>query len=198
MTVDILMGVVACTSFALVSDGWLPVVALLIAAIALNGRVRARYSATPEQQRRRFLLLSLPFVLIVFMRLFGSRLNFQTPQFVAVTGTVYILACAVLEMYRQVREARPANYHLGMITAIFVAGITTQNWSYPFFLLAYFALAIRLLRHPYGAWWGREGKAEAAAPWWGTVLACRNCGVRQAISNARLSSSPSDIRHPRR
>jgi len=172
VSVDIWMGLVACTSFALVSDGWLPVVLLLIAAIALNGRVRARYSATPEQQRRRFLLLSLPFGLTVLVRLFGSRLNFQTPQFVAVTGTVYILCCAVLEMYRQVREARPANYHLGMITAIFVAGITTQNWSYPFFLLTYFALAVKLLRYPYGGWWGREGKAQAAAPWWGTVLAC--------------------------
>ena len=96
MSVDILMGLVACTSFALISDGWLPMVLVLIAAIALHGRVRARYSATPEQQRRRFLLLSLPFVLIVFIRLFGSRFTFQTPQFVAVTGTVYILCCACL------------------------------------------------------------------------------------------------------
>ncbi|KOQ55723.1 hypothetical protein ABW41_18875 [Stenotrophomonas maltophilia] len=32
----------------------------------------------------------------------------------------------------------------------------------------------------------------------GTVLSCRGCGVRQAISNARLSGCASDIRHPRR
>ena len=166
------MGVVACTSFALISDGWLPVVLLLILAIALHGRVRARYSATPQQQRRRFLLLSLPFVFIVLIRLFGSRLNFQTPQFVAVTGTVYILCCAVLEMYRKVSEARPANYHLGLITAIFVAGITTRNWSYAFFLLTYFALVVKLLRHPYGGWWGRDGKAQPASPLGGTLLAC--------------------------
>ncbi|KAG0750697.1 hypothetical protein G6F24_015031 [Rhizopus arrhizus] len=43
--------------------------------------------------------------------------------------------------------------------------------------------------------WGEDEMEHVAG---GTVLACRNCGVRQAISNARLSSSPSDIRHPRR
>ncbi len=31
----------------------------------------------------------------------------------------------------------------------------------------------------------------------GTVLSCRACGKRQAISNARLIGCPSDIRHPR-
>ena len=31
----------------------------------------------------------------------------------------------------------------------------------------------------------------------GTVLACRTCGTRQAISNAGLISTPSGIRHRR-
>lgn len=32
----------------------------------------------------------------------------------------------------------------------------------------------------------------------GTVLACPSCGVRQAISNARLSTCPERVRHPGR
>ncbi len=166
------MGLVAVLGFSVVSGGWLPIVLLLALAIALHGRVRARYSASADQQRRRFLLLSLPVVLIVIFQLASSRLNFQTPQFVAVSGTVYILCCGVIEMYRDAKEVRPANYHLGLITAIFVAGITVQNWTYPFFLLAYFVLAVRLLRHPYGGWWGRQAVAQAPAPLWGIVLAC--------------------------
>lgn len=166
------MGLVAVLGFAMVSGGWLPVVLLLALAIALHGRIRGRYSATPGQQRRRFLLLSLPVLAIVFFQLTSSRLNFQTPQFIAVSGTVYILSCAVLEMYRTPGEARPANYHLGLITAIFVAGITVQNWTYPYFLLAYFGLAIQLLRHPYGGWWGPQPAAQGPAPFWGILLAC--------------------------
>lgn len=166
------MGLVAVLGFALVSGGWLPIVLLLALSIGLHGRIRARYSATPAQQRRRFILLSLPVLAIVFFHLVSSRLNFQTPQFVAVSGTVYILACAVLEMYRQPQEVRPANYHLGLITAIFVAGITVQNWTYPYFLLAYFMLAVRLLRNPYGGWWGRPAPAQESSPLWGILLAC--------------------------
>lgn len=172
MSHEILMGLVAVLGFAVVSGGWLPVVLLLALAIALQPRIRGRYSASADQQRRRFLLLSLPVVLIVIFQLASSRLNFQTPQFVAVSGTVYILACAVLEMYRDPKEVRPANYHLGLIVAIFVAGITVQNWTYPFFLLAYCLLAIRLLRHPYGGWWGRQATAQPPAPLWGIALAC--------------------------
>lgn len=166
------MGLVAVLGFAIISGGWLPVVLLLALAIALHGRIRGRYSATAGQQRRRFLLLSLPVLAIVFFQLMSSRFTFQTPQFIAVSGTVYILACAVLEMYRTPSQVRPANYHLGLITAIFVAGITVQNWTYPYFLLAYFVLVVRLLRHPYGGWWGRQPTAQGPAPVWGILLAC--------------------------
>ncbi|MBS2039088.1 transglutaminase domain-containing protein [bacterium] len=165
------MGLVAVLGFAMVSGGWLPLVLLLALAIGLHGRISARYSATADQQRRRFLLLSLPIVSIVFFQLMSTRLNFQTPQFIAVSGTVYILACGILEMYRVPREVRPANYHLSMITAVFVAGISAQNQTYPFFLLAYFGLAVQLLRNPYGGWWRREGIPQPSAPLWGIVLA---------------------------
>lgn len=165
------MGLVAVLGFAMVSGAWLPVVLLLALAIALHGRIATRYSASADQQRRRFVLLSLPVLAIVFFRLMSTRFNFQTPQFIAVSGTVYILACGVLEMYRVRREVRPANYHLSLITAIFVAGISAQNRTYPFFLLVYFLLAVLLLRHPYGGWWRREGTAQPPAPLWGIILA---------------------------
>ncbi len=172
MNLEIWMGLVAVLGFAVVSGGWLPVVLLLALAIGLHGHIRVRYSATARVQRRRFILISLPVLAIVFFQLMSSRFTFQTPQFVAVSGTVYILACAVLEMYRNPREVRPENYHLGLITAIFVAGITVENWTYPYFLLAYFVLAVGLLRQPYGGWWGRPAVPQAAAPKWGIVLAC--------------------------
>jgi hypothetical protein len=171
MNVEVGMGLVAVLGFALVSGGWLPVVLLMALAIALHGRIATRYSASPDQQRRRFVLLSLPVLAIVFFRLMSTRFNFQTPQFIAVSGTVYILACGVLEMYRVQPEVRPANYHLSLITAIFVAGITVQNRTYPILLLAYFLLGVQLLRHPYGGWWRREDGARSAAPRWGIVLA---------------------------
>lgn len=172
MSTEIWMGLVAVLGFSVVSGGWLPVVLLLALAIAVHGRIRGRYSATARQQRRRFILLSVPVLAIVLFQLMSSRFTFQTPQFIAVSGTVYILACAVLEMYRTPGEVRPANYHLGLITAVFVAGIAVQNWTYPYFLLAYFMLAIRLLRHPYGGWWGRQPTAQGPAPLWGILLAC--------------------------
>lgn len=165
------MGLVAVLGFAMVSGGWLPVVLLMALAIGLHPRIQARYSATPEQQRRRFLLLSLPVILVVFFQLMSTRLNFQTPQFVAVSGTVYILACGIVEIYRVPQQIRPANYHLSLITAIFVGGISAQNQSYPLFLLAYFALAVQLLRNPYGGWWRREVNALRPSPLWGVVLA---------------------------
>lgn len=42
--------------------------------------------------------------------------------------------------------------------------------------------------------WGENEMEHVSG---GTVLSCRTCGVRQAISNARLSGCPSDIRHVR-
>lgn len=43
--------------------------------------------------------------------------------------------------------------------------------------------------------WSEQDMEHVAG---GTVLACRTCGTRQAISNARLIRCPSDIRHPQR
>ena len=53
-----------------------------------------------------------------------------------------------------------------------MAGITVENWTYPYFLLAYFVLAVGLLRQPFGGWWGRPPVAQAPAPLWGVLLAC--------------------------
>ncbi|WP_165710476.1 hypothetical protein [Stenotrophomonas maltophilia] len=42
--------------------------------------------------------------------------------------------------------------------------------------------------------WGEQEMEHVRG---GTVLACRACGTRQAISNAGLISTPSGIRHRR-
>lgn len=165
------MGVVAGLGFAGVAGEWLPLVVVLLGAIVVNPWVSWRYSASPGQQRKTLAWLGMPVVLLTFLRMLRSQHAIDTSIGLAVLGTVYVLACAVIEMYRRPQEARPEVYHMGLMTVMLVGGISYQNRLYPVFLLLYFMLAVALLRHPFDGWWGRQGPPPPRSPLWGIALA---------------------------
>lgn len=165
------MGLAAGLGFVGVSAEWLPLVVILLGAILINPMVGWRYSTDPGQQRKIFAWLGMPVVLLTVLRLLKSQHTINTSIGLAVLGTVYVLACAVIEMYRRPEQARPEVYHMGLMTVMLVGGVSFQNRVYPIFLLLYFMLAVALLRHPFDGWWGRQGPAHPRSPWWGIVLA---------------------------
>lgn len=165
------MGLLAGLSFAPVAREWLPPVIGLLLVLLANRLVAWRYSTTPRFQRRLFGWLGLPFLLLTGLKMVSNRSTIETSLGIAVLGTVYVFVCAVIEIYRRPGQARPEVFHMGMMTVMMVGGISSGNLLYPFCLVAYFGLAVALLRYPFGGWWGRPGPSRSRAPRWGIALA---------------------------
>ena len=165
------MGLFAGLAFTGVAGEWKALVLPLLVTLVLHPWIPWRYSTTARLQRRLFAWLGAPFLLMSLLRMIGSRSTIDTSLGLAVLGTVYVMCCAILELYRRQGQARPEVYHMGIMTVMMVGGISSRNLLYPAFLVLYFILAVALLRHPFGGWWGRQGPPPSRAPLGGVVLA---------------------------
>jgi transglutaminase-like putative cysteine protease len=143
---EMLMGLVACLSFLLIAGNWLYVALPLTLAILASWWVPQRYSSTPRQQRALFSAIGLPFLVLgIFRFIEGGVVGFQS---IAILGAVYVLLGAVLELYREAEQARPAVFHAGIATVMLVGGLTRANPYYIYGILLYSAGLVGLLRSP--------------------------------------------------
>jgi len=166
---ELAMGLMAGLAFVFVAGEWRALVFVLLLALLASSWLPWRYSTTPQQQRRLFAWLGSPVLLISAVRLLGQKQTIETSLGLAVLGTVYVLACGVVEIYR--RQARPEVYHMAVMTVMMVSGISSRQTYYPAFLVVYFALAVGLLRRPFGGWWMRPSLPHREVPRAGIILA---------------------------
>lgn len=159
---EMVMAMVACGSFLLVGGKWAFVVAPIALAILASWWVPARYSTTPRQQRLIFTIVGLPFLLLAGARLLeGGVVGFQQ---IALLGAVYVLLGAVIELYRQADEARPAVFHAGVATVMLVGGLTRANPFYLYCVMLYAGGLVALLRSPISGMTGAQEQPRRRSP----------------------------------
>ncbi len=159
---EMLMAMVACTSFLLVGGKWGIVVGPVALAIAASWWVPTRYSTTPRQQRIIFTIVGLPFLLLAMVRMLeGGVVGFQQ---IALLGAVYVLLGAVLELYRQADQARPAVFHAGIATVMLVGGLTRANPFYLYCVMIYASGLVALLRSPVSGMIGGQERSLPRTP----------------------------------
>lgn len=161
-SMEMMMALVACLSFMVVAGRWAFVAGPLMLAIVASWWIPQRYSTTPRQQRMMFTVVGLPFLALAFFHLTqGGVVGFQR---IALLGAVYVLVGAVLELYRQPQEARPAVFHAGICTAMLVGGLTRGNPYYLYCVMLYALGLVALLRSPSSGMIGRQEQPPSRAP----------------------------------